>query len=103
MAEEQKGGVSALFSSRKFWVGTLSVVCTIGAVTLRAMGLIPADALVPTIIALTTTSVGFMVSTAWEDSAQKKADAAVLAPPNAPQQTVNVNPTPANPSTPPVS
>ncbi len=63
--------LTALLSSRKFWVGTLSLAGVAAAVTLRALGLIPADALVPTIVAVTTTALGFIGATAYEDAAEK--------------------------------
>jgi hypothetical protein len=88
-----------LLASRKFWVGLISVVCVIAAVTLRALDKIPADALVPTIASLTAIAGGFMLSTAWEDVATKSVQAAASTRPSpAPTQTVNVATTmPATP------
>lgn len=53
------GGVkmSALLQSRKFWIGFLSVAAVFAAVFLRSMNLIPADALIPTITAITAAGV----------------------------------------------
>jgi hypothetical protein len=64
---------SALLSSRKFWVGTLTVIATLGAVLLRSLDKIPADALLPTIGAVTTLGLGVIGSIAWEDAALKTA------------------------------
>jgi hypothetical protein len=87
-----------LLASRKFWIGMLSVVCVIAAVTLRALDKIPADALVPTIASLTAIAGGFMLSTAWEDVATKSVQAAASTRPSpAPTQTVNVATMPATP------
>lgn len=63
---------SALFSSRKFWVGTITVAAVIGAVVLRALDKVPADALVPTITAMTAAALGVIGSIAWEDTSKKK-------------------------------
>ncbi len=57
----------ALLNSRKWWVGTMSVAAVFAAVLLRSLQLIPADALIPTIAAITTTGLGFIGSTAWEN------------------------------------
>lgn len=60
-----------LLASRKFWVGTLTVVAVAAATTLRALNLIPSDALIPTITAITATGLGFIGATAAEDAAKK--------------------------------
>ncbi len=57
-----------LFTSRKFWVGTISVTAVFAAVLLRSLNLIPADALIPTITAITATGLGFIGATAHEDA-----------------------------------
>jgi hypothetical protein len=64
---------SALLSSRKFWTGTITVAAVIGAVALRATGKIPADALVPTIVAITATALGVIGGIAWEDGKRNEA------------------------------
>lgn len=65
--------LSALLGSRKFWVGTLTIAATVGAVVLRVVDKIPADALVPTIAAITATGLTVIGSIAWEDAAAKGA------------------------------
>lgn len=72
---------SLLFASRKFWIGTLSITATLGAVFLRAIDKLPADALLPTIAAITTTGLGVIGSIAWEDSAAKGAGGQDAPPP----------------------
>ena len=62
-----------LFGSRKFWTATLTVLAVLGAVVLRALDKIPADALLPTIGALTSTGLGLVGAIAWEDAAAKSA------------------------------
>lgn len=59
---------SVLFSSRKFWVGTISVLAIVLAVLLRTLDKIPADALIPTISSITTLGLGVIGSIAWEDN-----------------------------------
>ncbi len=82
-----KDTLAALLSSRKFWVGTISMAAVFAAVFLRSLQLIPADALIPTIVAITTTGLGFVGATSWEDVATKNANAPVSP---APAQTTNV-------------
>ncbi len=53
----------------------MSVAAVFAAVLLRSLQLIPADALVPTIVAITTTGLGFIGSVAWEDAAAAKNNA----------------------------
>lgn len=61
----------ALLSSRKTWVGLLTVASVVGAVVLRALDKLPAEALVPTIGAISSVGLGIIGSIAWEDSAAK--------------------------------
>lgn len=61
----------ALLSSRKWWVGTLTVGAVIAATTLVALGKLPAAQLVPTIAAITATGMGVIGAIAWEDVASK--------------------------------
>jgi len=60
-----------LLQSRKFWVGTITVLAVFASVYLRAAGKIPADALIPTIAAITSTALGLIGGIAWEDVANK--------------------------------
>ncbi len=62
--------LSNLLSSRKFWVGAISLAAVFGAVLLRSMKLIDSEALVPTISAITATGLGYIGSTAYEDAAK---------------------------------
>ena len=72
--------VVALLSSRKFWVGLLTIAATVGAVVLRVTDKIPSDALVPTIVAITATGLGVIGSIAWEDAALKGSGAPLVPP-----------------------
>lgn len=63
-----KDTIVALLNSRKFFVGAISLTAVFGSVLLRALNLIPQDALVPTISAITATGLGFMASQAHEDA-----------------------------------
>jgi hypothetical protein len=78
---------TALFASRKFWIGTLSVVSVIGAVVLVAMGKVDKDHLVPTITAISAIGVTLIGSIAWEDSAQKRNEGTSTAPRGAVPET----------------
>ena len=71
-----KDAVVALLSSRKFFVGTITVLAVISAVVLRALDKIPADALVPTIVSLTAVALGVIGTIAWEDTASAQAASA---------------------------
>jgi hypothetical protein len=72
-----------LLSSRKFWVGFLTISAVFAAVFLRSMNMITAEALVPTIIAITSTGLGFIGSVAWESvSADRVTAAHITANPN---------------------
>lgn len=62
---------SLLFGSRKFWLGLLTLASLAAAVVLRVTDKIPADALVPTITALTAVGISSVLSIAWEDAAEK--------------------------------
>lgn len=75
-----KGTWQALLSSRKFWVGTITVAAVLGAVALRATGKIPADALVATVTSLTTVAMSVIGSIAWEDASASAAVAPVTTP-----------------------
>jgi len=84
--------LTALLTSRKFWIGTMSVAATLGAVLLRALNKIPADALVPTMAAITATGLGVIGSIAWEDAASKGAGGSAAPPPAPAAETaVQVN------------
>jgi hypothetical protein len=87
--------ITALLSSRKFLTGAMSITAVICAVVLQSLGKIPPEALIPTIIAITTTGLGFIGATAYEDGAAKGAGGRDAPPPapvvqNAP--AVNVEP-----------
>ena len=69
-----KDALLALVSSRKFWTGTVSVMAVFGAVLLCALKIIPESSLIPTISAITATALGFMGTTAWEDTSKTKAN-----------------------------
>lgn len=92
--------VNALLTSRKFWTGTLSMAAVFAAVLLRSLNLIPADALIPTIVAITTTALGFIGATAWEDVADKKANAPAALPQNTTTTNVTNVSQPQPPTTP---
>lgn len=85
------GTFTLLLASRKFWVGSLSLAATFGVVLLRALDKIPADAMIPTMAAITATGLGVVSSIAWEDSSKSKVAAAEASKPTAPTQTVNVS------------
>lgn len=85
-----------LLSSRKFWVGTITVAAVLGAVFLRSTGKIPADALIPTVTSLTAVAMSVIGSIAWEDAATSAStgSAETPPPPDAPREA-------APPETPP--
>ena len=85
-----KDTLVALLASRKFWTGTISLTAVFAAVLLRSLGLIPADALIPTIVAITTTALGFIGATAWEDVAASNAEGKANAPALPSPVTTNV-------------
>lgn len=60
-----------LAGSRKFWVGTLTIVAIASTTALVALGKIPPTAYLATLAAVTTTGLGVIGSIAWEDAAQK--------------------------------
>lgn len=82
--QSMKNALIALLSSRKTWVGLLTVFSVVGAVVLRALDKLPADALVPTIGAISSIGLGIIGSIAWEDVNRAK-------PAEAPTQNVTVN------------
>jgi len=86
----------SIFSSRKFWVGTVSVAAVFASVLLVALKIIPESSLIPTISAITATSLGFMGTTAWVDAASQKA----AAPPPATATTNVTNVSNAQPTPP---
>lgn len=92
-----KDTMVSLFNSRKFWTGTISMAAVFAAVFLRSLNLIPGDALIPTIVAITTTGLGFIATTAWEDVADKKANT----PQQLAQSPVTTNVTNVSQPTPP--
>ncbi len=66
----------ALFASRKFWIGTLTIIAIVAAVLLVSLGKIESASLVPTIVSITTTGVAVIGTIAWEDTAQARVTAA---------------------------
>ncbi len=66
----------ALFASRKFWIGTLTIIAIIAAVLLVSLGKIDSASLVPTIVSITTTGVAVIGTIAWEDTAQARVNTA---------------------------
>jgi hypothetical protein len=64
-----------LLGSRKFWVGTLTVASVFVATYLRAKGLIPADALLPTILGVATAGISVITANGLEDAAKHLAGA----------------------------
>lgn len=54
---DQMKTLSLLLTSRKFWIGTISVLGVACAVLLRVLDKIPVDALTPTILAIAATGV----------------------------------------------
>ena len=65
--------MKALASSRKFWVGTITVLAIAGAVLLVALGKLDAAQLTATIAGITAVGITVIGSIAWEDTAEKKA------------------------------
>lgn len=61
-----------LFSSRKFLTSAIAMCSVLGVVYLRATGKIPADAMIPTITAMTTAALGLIGATAYEDGQKIK-------------------------------
>jgi hypothetical protein len=81
--------LSLLLSSRKVWSGIISILAVAGAVLLRVLDKIPADALTPTILAIMTAGTSVILSTAWEDVAKHAAGSHkgnLLKPPNSKTQ-----------------
>lgn len=70
---DQMKTLSLLLTSRKFWIGTISVLGVACAVLLRVLDKIPVDALTPTILAIAATGVSVVTGVAWEDSAKHAA------------------------------
>jgi len=87
----------ALLSSRKFWVGTVSVAAIAAAVTLVSLGKLPESALLPTISAITTMGLSVIGSIAWEDAAAKRAGGGGAPP------TLPVSPSAPTPNSAPAS
>jgi hypothetical protein len=67
-----------LLSSRKFWVGAMSVAGVFTAAVLCAMKIIPESALIPTIAAVTATGMSFIGATAFESASTDKVTVASL-------------------------
>jgi hypothetical protein len=74
-----KDTVVALLSSRKFYVGTLTIIAVIAAVVMVVLGKIPPEHLTVTIGAITATGITVIGSIAWEDGAAKNAAGVVAA------------------------
>jgi hypothetical protein len=64
---------SALASSRKVWVGIVTLCAIAGAITLRIFDKIPSDAIVPTIYAISGVGLTLIGGIAYEDAAEKGA------------------------------
>lgn len=94
--------IRALLNSRKWWVGSLTILATFGVLALRALDKIPADAMGMTMATLTTIGLGVIGSIAWEDTTAKKADATRAAPAPAPAAETNVTVNTAKQDEPPV-
>ena len=73
----------SILNSRKFFVGTISVVAIIAASTLRALDKIPQDALFATVTGLIVVGTAVILGTAWEDSSAKGAGGKDAPPPPA--------------------
>lgn len=67
---------SNLLQSRKFWIGTLSVAAVFAAVLLRTLNLIPAEALIPTITAVTAAGMTGVSAIAIESVSADKVEIA---------------------------
>ncbi len=65
-----KNTVVLLLSSRKFWVGTMSVAGVFAASILCALKVIPESALIPTITAVTATGMSFIGAVAFESASK---------------------------------
>lgn len=63
-----KDTLVSLLSSRKFWVGTLTVGSVFASTILVALKIIPESALIPTITAVTATGMTFITATAFESA-----------------------------------
>ena len=61
--------LAALFTSRKFWLGTATVAAMLGGVALRIAGKIEASDLIATISGLAVVGTGAIGAIAWEDRA----------------------------------
>lgn len=87
----------ALTSSRKFWLGTITVAAIVGAVVMRVTGKIESSDLGPTIAGISSVAMMVIGSIAWEDTAAKRVEAAKATPtPPAVENAVAVNVAPAN-------
>ncbi len=67
--------IKTLASSRKIWVGGLTVVTIAGGILLVALGKLESSMLLPITTALTALGVTTIGSIAWEDAAQSKNNA----------------------------
>lgn len=70
----------ALMQSRKFWVGTITVLAMVGAVVLRVTGKIGPSDLLPTILGLSATGSTLIGAIAWEDGKKLDNGAQPVAP-----------------------
>lgn len=68
----------ALFNSRKFWTGTITILGIAVALVLRAKGLVDKDEFVPTILAVTGVGVSVIAGISWEDGKAKEAKPAAV-------------------------
>lgn len=59
--------VVALLTSRKFWVGTISVGAVFASVLLVVLKIIPQEALIPTISSITAMGMTYITAVAWEN------------------------------------
>lgn len=64
--------IALLFASRKFWVGTITVLAIVVGSVLVSMGKIDATLLVVTIAGIAGTGMTLIGSIAWEDAAEKR-------------------------------
>ena len=75
-----------LLSSRKFWIGSITVFAIAAASALVALGKLSHDQLTPTIAGITSVGIAAIGSIAWEDTTKAKSDSpetpAAIVPPS---------------------
>jgi hypothetical protein len=64
-----------LLQSRKMWVGLLALLSIAGTLLLVTIGKIPAEAMVPTIAAVSGIGLSIIGSIAWEDTVRARSNA----------------------------